>query len=107
MRKTTFTLSEAADVLSCHTETLRRAIKDGILRAARLGREYRISRSDLQVFWTERGGGELFPEQSAAQPEPMAQGHSGIPTPLPSAPTIQTNGPKQLSLLTPGGIQHE
>lgn len=113
MGKTTFTLSEAADLLSCHTETLRRAIKDGLLRAARLGREYRISRSDLQVFWTERGGGELFPGQNAVQksatmpPETLSQKQSGIPVVLATAPTLQTNGPKQLSLLTPGGIQHE
>ncbi len=32
MAKTTFTLAEAADLLSCHKETLRRAIKDGTLR---------------------------------------------------------------------------
>lgn len=104
MYKTTFTLSEAADLLSCHTETLRRAIKDGILRAARLGREYRISRSDLQLFWTERGGGELFPGQDATrQPEPEYPEISET-MPATAQPTIQTNGPKQLSLLTPGGI---
>ena len=60
MTKTTFTLAEAAALLSCHAETLRRAIKNGTLRAARLGREYRISRTDLQAFWTARGGSELF-----------------------------------------------
>jgi hypothetical protein len=37
MLKTTYTLSEAADLLSCHKETLRRAIMDGQLQAARLG----------------------------------------------------------------------
>ncbi len=47
-------------MLRCHKETLRRAILDGTLQAARLGRGYRISRIDLQRFWTERGGGELF-----------------------------------------------
>ncbi len=58
--KTTFTLAEAAQLLSCHRETLRRAILEGELRAAKLGRGYRISRSDLESFWTEKGGGELF-----------------------------------------------
>lgn len=100
MRKTTFTLSEAAELLSCHSETLRRAIKDGVLQAARLGREYRISRSDLQAFWTARGGGELFCEQAEAP-----QSHETPPAmPVAAAPTLQTNGPRQLSLLTPGGI---
>ena len=60
MLKTTYTLSEAADLLSCHKETLRRAIMDGQLQAARLGRGWRISRMDLEAFWTAKGGGELF-----------------------------------------------
>lgn len=58
--KTTFTLAEAAKLLSCHPETLRRAIRKGELQAAKLGRGFRISRFDLQAFWTASGGGELF-----------------------------------------------
>ena len=70
MRKTTFTLAEAATVLSCHKATLRRAIQAGELQAAKLGREYRISRADLQAFWTIQGGGELFtPEQETGPTE--------------------------------------
>ena len=75
--KTTFTLAEAADLLSCHRETLRRAIRSGELRAAKLGRDFRISRFDLEAFWTASGGGDLFgkeqdsaPEGEAAQPAP-------------------------------------
>lgn len=64
--KTTFTLGEAAEVLSCHRETLRRAIKDGELRAAKLGREFRISRPDLEAFWIACGGGELFPKSEGS-----------------------------------------
>lgn len=60
MLKTTYTLGEAAELLSCHKETLRRAIMEGSLQAARLGRGYRISRLDLEAFWAARGGGELF-----------------------------------------------
>ena len=58
--KTTFTLAEAAELLSCHRETLRRAIRNGELRAAKLGRGFRISRFDLESFWTASGGGDLF-----------------------------------------------
>lgn len=58
--KTTFTLAEAAELLSCHRETLRRAILNGDLRAAKLGRGYRISRPDLEAFWKAGGGGDLF-----------------------------------------------
>ena len=98
MRKTTFTLAEAAGLLSCHTETLRRAIQAGELQAARLGREYRISRIDLQAFWTAQGGGELFApdtEHSAQQEgTPPARGKAGTDkTPAPQ-------GPQQLRLPT-------
>ena len=71
--KTTFTLAEAAALLSCHTETLRRAIRDGALRAARLGRGYRISRVDLEAFWTASGGGELFAAQGVEARDGAAQ----------------------------------
>lgn len=97
MEKTTFTLAEAARLLSCHKETLRRSIQAGELRAARLGREYRISRRDLQTFWTAQGGGELFAEVDV---------HTD---PLPEAPVKEKNkgsaarpgnGPQQLTLPT-------
>jgi excisionase family DNA binding protein len=64
--KTTFTLLEAAELLSCHRETLRRAIRTGELQAAKLGREFRISRPDLQSFWTACGGGDLFGSEEKA-----------------------------------------
>ena len=70
--KTTFTLAEAADVLSCHRETLRRAIRSGELRAAQLGRGFRISRFDLEAFWTACGGGDLFGKEQDGQPVDVA-----------------------------------
>ena len=66
--KTTFTLAEAAELLSCHRETLRRAIRSGELRAAKLGRGFRISRFDLEAFWTASGGGDLFGKESGDAP---------------------------------------
>ena len=97
MRKTTFTLAEAADVLSCHKETLRRAIQAGELRAARLGREYRISRADLQAFWTAQGGGDLFmPDadaESDAQEKTTETREAAVKPHRPS-------GPEQLTLPT-------
>lgn len=97
MLKTTYTLAEAAQLLSCHPETLRRAIKEGSLRAARLGREYRISRMDLQGFWTTRGGWDLFgdepmpapprKESKAPQKPHGARQLSLFPSPAPSSQT--------------------
>ena len=83
--KTTFTLAEAAELLSCHRETLRRAIRNGDLRAAKLGRGFRISRFDLESFWTASGGGDLFGKtaegESRRPPEealnPLAKGKRG------------------------------
>ena len=97
MRKTTFTLAEAAEVLSCHKETLRRAIQARELQAARLGREYRISRTDLQAFWTAQGGGELFPPE----PEPEAPAAQKSTETKEAAPkTRRPAGPEQLTLPT-------
>ena len=93
MNKTTFTLAEAAALLSCHAETLRRAIKSGTLHAARLGREYRISRTDLQAFWTARGGSELFGQDEF----PLLPAGPG--SPLPRQPQKGKNVLTQLKLL--------
>lgn len=98
MRKTTFTLAEAATVLSCHKETLRRAISAGELQAARLGREYRVSRADLQAFWTARGGGELFLPEQNAEGEETAKGAE----PKEPAKSRRPSGPEQLTLPTWG-----
>lgn len=58
--KTTFTLSEVAELLHCHKETVRREIKAKNLRAAKIGKEYRVSKADLEDYWAMRGGGALF-----------------------------------------------
>lgn len=92
--KTTFTLGEASQLLSCHKETLRRAIMEGRLRAAKLGRGYRISRVDLQVFWTAMGGGELFDRDDAAMEEIFSE--NSLPPPKKPKPPV----PEQLKLPT-------
>ena len=93
MNKTTFTLAEAAALLSCHAETLRRAIKNKTLHAARLGREYRISRTDLQAFWTTRGGSDLFGNGEASLPP------TGVASPLSLPRNKEKTSPTQLKLL--------
>lgn len=97
MQKTTFTLAEAANLLRCHKETLRRAILDGSLQAARLGRGYRISRMDLQKFWTERGGGELFDKQELVQADAKEEKQAGE-TAKAKKGGHKDEGPHQLSL---------
>jgi len=93
MTKTTFTLAEAAALLSCHAETLRRAIKNGTLHAARIGREYRISRTDLQTFWSAGGGSDLFGNVEPPQPS------TETASPLSLQQKTEKTGPMQLKLL--------
>lgn len=89
--KTTFTLVEAAELLSCHTATLRRAIQDGELRAARVGKRFRVSKTDLEDFWIARGGGALFEDSPRPPLEPKkAQKEKGK----------KRQGPEQLKLPT-------
>jgi len=59
--KQTFSLAEAAEILGLNKEHLRvRVIKTGKLKAMKTGRDYRISRADLQAYYSENGGGNLF-----------------------------------------------
>lgn len=98
MQKTTFTLAEAADLLRCHKETLRRAILDGSLQAARLGRGYRVSRADLQKFWTERGGGELFDRQEQQRANAAQDAEKQAGETAKAKKGGKDEGPHQLSL---------
>ena len=92
--KTTYTLAEAANLLSCHKETLRRDIQGGELLAAKLGREYRLSRRDLEAFWVASGGGELF-EKAEAAPQAV----NDVPVaPEPVKEDKKKDEPEQLTL---------
>ena len=61
-RKLIYNLTESAELLMLHPETLRRAIKAGKLQAANLGRALRISAVELERWWKAQGGGEIWPE---------------------------------------------
>ena len=60
-----FTVEEAAGLLRIHPETVRREIKAGRMPACRIGRDYRISRADLEGYYRAGGGGSLFPEPAS------------------------------------------
>ena len=64
---TVFTVEEAAGLLRIHPETVRREIKAGRMPACRIGRDYRISRSDLEGYYRAGGGGSLFPDAAPAR----------------------------------------
>lgn len=45
-----YTVDQVAERLSLHPKTVRRYIRDGRLRAKRIGKEYRVTRNDLDEF---------------------------------------------------------
>ena len=45
-----YTADEAAERLNLHVKTVRRYIREGKLKAKRIGKEYRITRADLDEF---------------------------------------------------------
>jgi excisionase family DNA binding protein len=60
MKQQAFSLKDSASILGVHPDTLRRAIKAGKLRAAKIGKDYRIARNELERFFQAMGGGRLF-----------------------------------------------
>lgn len=55
-----FSVTQAAALLGFSMEHLRRLVAAGELRHARIGRTIRISRADLEEFYRQRGGGQLW-----------------------------------------------
>ena len=45
-----YTADEVAERLNLHVKTVRRYIRDGRLKAKRIGKEYRVTRADLDAF---------------------------------------------------------
>lgn len=58
-----YTVEQAAELLDLHVKTIRRYIHDGRLKAKRIGKEYRITRVDLDEFT-----GGATPAPAAAVP---------------------------------------
>jgi excisionase family DNA binding protein len=50
MSEELYTVEQASERLKLHAKTVLRAIRDGRLRATRVGKSYRILRSDLETF---------------------------------------------------------
>ena len=56
-----YTADEVAGLLNLHVKTIRRYVRDGRLKARRIGKEYRIARADLDDF-----AGETRPADTPA-----------------------------------------
>lgn len=75
-----FTVSQVAEVMGVHEETVRRWIRAGELAAANIGKGYQVDRSDLETFYHSRGGeGPLFgyyePDPDELEPAKMDLRH--------------------------------
>jgi excisionase family DNA binding protein len=58
-----YTADQVADLLNLHVKTVRRYMRDGRLKARRIGKEYRIARADLDAF----AGDAVPPETPVAR----------------------------------------
>jgi len=45
-----YSVEQVADLLDLHVKTVRGYVRDGRLRAVRIGKQYRIGRADLEAF---------------------------------------------------------
>ena len=60
VRQEAYNTVDAAKVLGLHPERLRQLVRAGEIPAARLGKNWRISRVALADYFRRVGGGELF-----------------------------------------------
>jgi excisionase family DNA binding protein len=45
-----YSIEQVAELLNLHVKTVRRYVQDGRLKAKRIGKQYRITRPDLEAF---------------------------------------------------------
>src|SRR6188768_4071333 len=50
MSQELFSVEQVADLLGLHVKTVRNYVRDGRLKAVRIGKQYRISRADVETF---------------------------------------------------------
>ena len=71
-----YTVEQIAQMLSIHPKTIQRYIREGKLRAAKIGKSWRVSGHDLSRF-TEENGND-FSEKSEALPKERAKASAVI-----------------------------
>ena len=59
-----YNVSQLSEILDLHPKTVRRFIRDGKIRATKIGREWRVRKEDLQQY----AHGELANKPSEPQP---------------------------------------
>jgi excisionase family DNA binding protein len=59
-----YTVEDVAARLHLHAKTIRRYIREGRLKARRIGKEYRITRADLDEFAGSGVAGDVVPSRT-------------------------------------------
>lgn len=67
--KRLFSASEAAELLLLHPETVRRFVREGQIKAVKIGRKVVIERVELERYWLTQGGGPLFSDSPTSEGE--------------------------------------
>lgn len=62
MTKDYYTVEQISEMLNIHPKTIQRYIREGRLRAAKIGKSWRITGHDLSVFIESEGGSRLAAE---------------------------------------------
>ncbi|WP_067139135.1 helix-turn-helix domain-containing protein [Microtetraspora malaysiensis] len=65
-----YSVDQVAELLDLHVRTVRGYVRDGRLKATRIGKQYRITREDLEAF---TGGSAPSPSSSPSPAEPRAE----------------------------------
>jgi len=67
-----YSVDQVASLLGLHVKTVRGYVRDGRLKAVRIGKQYRITREDLEAF----AGQPVEPPQQVDRCVPRSGGHS-------------------------------
>ncbi|HEV2778464.1 MAG TPA: helix-turn-helix domain-containing protein [Actinophytocola sp.] len=87
-----YSVEQVADLLGLHVKTVRNYVRDGRLKAVRIGKQYRISRADLEALT----GGPV------AEPEPVRRQRRVEVTSIVLIDAIDPNTMSRLSTLLLG-----
>ncbi|MFI0975524.1 helix-turn-helix domain-containing protein [Streptomyces sp. NPDC021093] len=88
-----YSVDQVAGLLGLHVKTVRAYIREGRLRATRIGKQYRIAREDLEAF----SGGPVSPAAPVSAPAPV---HRARHVEVSSIVQIDSIGPDEVSRLS-------
>lgn len=56
--KAVYTVTEAAEILAVHPETIRRLLREEKIEGAKIGDNWRVSARAINAYWKAQGGDE-------------------------------------------------